>query len=179
MIAKEKNIVSEKTTIVLRSASKNDCELLYKYSKDTAEESLYITRDSNDFENFEAFTEYISSFESAKRSLFLLMYENGELLGSATLCPVSEGSRLRHRCVTTIALYENCCGKGLGKILFNEILCTAKALGFEQAELQVAKENLRAIAFYKKFGYAVTGEIPKALKTPEGYKDNYIMAKEL
>ena len=52
-----------------------------------------------------------------------------------------------------IALYQKYCGRGIGKIMLKTILDMARNLGYEQAELEVAAGNERAISLYKNLGF--------------------------
>lgn len=49
-------------------------------------------------------------------------------------------------------------GKGLARRLFERFLEIARSVGMERMELNVRKDNLRAIAFYSKMGLRVVGD---------------------
>ena len=56
--------------------------------------------------------------------------------------------------------------------------CTAH--GITQIELDVVKDNERALKMYQSFGFEVVGTMPKALRYPDGtYADEYMMVKML
>lgn len=46
--------------------------------------------------------------------------------------------RYGHRCGLAIALYQEYCGCGIGKVMIETVLDVAKKEGYEQAELEVA-----------------------------------------
>jgi RimJ/RimL family protein N-acetyltransferase len=88
--------------------------------------------------------------------------------------------RYAHRCEVAIALYQEYCGRGIGKIMMNTILETAKNLGYEQAELEVIAGNEKAILLYKKCGFEKSGVFPNSMKYANGqYTDSYWMVKKL
>ena len=64
--------------------------------------------------------------------------------------------------------------------ILGEILASAKAAGYEQAELEVVSTNEAAVGLYQKLGFQVTGTICHALKYKDGsYADFLFMSKDL
>lgn len=60
------------------------------------------------------------------------------------------------------------------------ILDMARNLGYEQAELEVAAGNERAISLYKNLGFEKYGVFPNNMKYANGqYTDSYWMMKKL
>ena len=88
--------------------------------------------------------------------------------------------RYRHRCDVAIALYQEYCGRGIGKMMLETVLKTAKEAGYEQAELEVIADNKNAIALYEKTGFTKYGRFPDNMKYKSGkYADAYWMMKKL
>ena len=59
-------------------------------------------------------------------------------------------------------------------------LKTAKDMGYEQAELEVAASNYMAIALYKSLGFSKYGIFPDNMKYRDGtYEDAVWMMKKL
>ncbi len=49
-----------------------------------------------------------------------------------------------------------------------------------QMELDVVKDNERALTMYQSFGFEIVGTMPRALKYPDGtYADEYLMVKTI
>ena len=87
---------------------------------------------------------------------------------------------MRHRCTVGISLYRAFWGMGIGTVLLGEILDAAGTVGYEQAELEVVSTNEAAVGLYKKFGFQVTGTIPRAFRYRDGsYADFLFMVKRL
>ncbi|MBQ9134425.1 MAG: GNAT family N-acetyltransferase [Clostridia bacterium] len=60
------------------------------------------------------------------------------------------------------------------------LLEQAKAIGYEQAELEVVADNTRAIALYESLGFSVCGRLPNNMKYSDGtYADALFMVKPL
>ena len=105
---------------------------------------------------------------------------DGEIAGNCSFSPVGRKTRVRHRCVIGIALYEKYWGLGIGKALLELLLEKAAECEYEQAELDVVSRNERAIALYEGFGFTEVGSRPHAMKHKDGtYDDDIIMVKQL
>ena len=88
--------------------------------------------------------------------------------------------RVRHRCGMGIALYQKFCNNGLGRILIENVVEVARALGYEQMELEVVSGNERAKHVYESLGFTEFGVRPHALKYKDGtYADEILMIKTL
>ena len=60
------------------------------------------------------------------------------------------------------------------------MLREAKALAYEQVELEVVAQNTRAIALYEKFGFVKIGDLPHYYKYRDGsYADALRMLRVL
>ena len=68
-----------------------------------------------------------------------------------------------------IALYQEFCGYGIGKIMLETVLKAAKEIGFEQAELEVISDNQNAITLYEKLGFQKYGAFPDNMKYADGH----------
>lgn len=61
-----------------------------------------------------------------------------------------------------------------------ECIAWCRSKGVTQLELDVVKENNRAIKMYQGFGFQITGTISNALHYPDDtYTDEYSMILEL
>lgn len=79
-----------------------------------------------------------------------------------------------------IALYQEFCGYGIGKIMMETVLKAAKEIGFEQAELEVISDNQNAITLYEKLGFQKYGTFPDNMKyADEHYASADWMMKKL
>lgn len=88
--------------------------------------------------------------------------------------------RYHHRCEVAIALYQEYCGAGIGRIMLETVLDVAKSCGYEQAELEVIAGNERAIRLYQKLGFREYGRFPDNMKYADGsYVDSIWMMKKL
>lgn len=72
-------------------------------------------------------------------------------------------------------------GKGIGKLLCQHSLGTAKALGYRAMQFNIViSTNTGAVKLWQQFGFQIIGTVPKAFKHQElGLVDAYIMYREL
>ena len=168
-------------TCTIRRGEEADAALLLSYQLRTAEETPYLTRTPEESAmTLEEAREIILEKNGEDDCLNLLAFIDGRHAGNCAFNPADDGSLLRHRCSIGIALYREFWGMGVGTALMEEILRTAKAAGYERAELEVISGNRPAIALYRKFGFVSTGTIPEAIKYQDGsYADFLFMTKRL
>ena len=168
-------------TFILRNAELSDAADLIRYLKVTTEETPYLIREPEEVSLTEEQEQnFLQRKIDAERELMLVAIVDGKHVGNCSLMSVGEFNRYRHRCDVAIALYQEYCGRGIGKIMLETILEVAKKLGYEQAELEVIADNETAIALYEKLGFIKYGTFPDNMKYKNGnYADAYWMMKKL
>ncbi len=67
---------------------------------------------------------------------------------------------------------------GIGVALLGAIVQSATPV-VEQLRLSVIEENSEAISLYQKHGFEIYGVEPRALKSPLGYSNEVLMARQL
>lgn len=166
---------------ILRNAELTDAPELIRCLRVTTGETPYLIREPEEISlTEEQEQEFIQSKIDAERELLLVAILDGNHVGNCSLMSVGGFRRYRHRCEVAIALYQEYCGRGIGKIMLETILDIAKTLGYEQAELEVIAENENAIALYEKLGFQKFGTFPDNMKYRDGsYVDAYWMMKKL
>lgn len=168
-------------TCVIRRADAADAERVAHYKKVTSGETPYLPYGPEDIRRTpEDEAVRIERWNAAADRLRLLAEVDGRLAGVAVMYANAVESRLRHRCGVDITLYQRFCGMGVGTLLLGELLSTAKAAGYEQAELDVVSANAPAIGLYRKLGFETVGTIPRAMKYRDGsYADFLLMIRPL
>ena len=170
-------------TCVIRRPEEADAEMLVEYLKAISGETRYVLREPEEVTmTVEQEREFLRRQGDSGTGLMLLAEADGRHAGTASFNGVGRLSRVRvrHRCSVAITLYRAFWGLGIGTALLGEILASAKAAGYEQAELEVVSTNEAAIGLYKKLGFETTGTIPHAMKYKDGtYADFLFMVKRL
>ena len=168
-------------TIILRNAEVSDADALIKYLKITTDETPYLIREPDEVcLTREQEEDIIKRYIDAERELMLIAAIDGKHIGNCSLMSAGSYKRYSHRCEIAIALYQQFCGNGIGKIMLQTILDIAKRVGYEQAELEVISDNKRAIALYEMLGFEKYGRFPGNMKYADGkYADADWMMKRL
>ena len=168
-------------TIVLRNAEESDAAALIEYLKITTAETPYLIREPEEITiTLEQEISFIKSKKDAERELLLVAIIDGKHIGNCSLMNIAPYKRYEHRCGLAIALYQEYCGCGIGKVMMQTILEVAKTTGYEQAELEVISDNKSAIALYRNLGFEKYGTFPNNMKYSDGtYANADWMMKKL
>ena len=138
---------------------------------------FFIDFDSVPVEKEEAF---IESTLAAERAVMITAFDGDRIIGSADLRSAGERLRVRHRCGMGITILREYWSVGLGSAMMEAVIDCAKALGYEQLELDVVASNRRALGLYLKYGFKVYGCHPNKIRYADGtYADDYMMYKTL
>jgi RimJ/RimL family protein N-acetyltransferase len=81
-----------------------------------------------------------------------------------------------HGGVLGMGIVEEHRGKGIGEALIRAALAQARQRGMTRVELTVRADNERAIALYRKIGFADEGVKRKAIRVDGRYLDVRCMA---
>lgn len=166
--------------LLLRNPREEDARMLINYLKVTCGETRYLVKEPEEItmtlEEEEAF---IRKQNDSENSLILLGFLNGRYVGNCSL--MGNGPlRYRHRVSMGIALYQEFTGFGIGRAMIGALLKIAGEKGFEQVELEVVKDNERAIRLYREMGFEICGTFPNNMKYKDGsYADAYYMVRRL
>lgn len=168
-------------TVELRNAERTDAAALIDYLRITSGETPYLIREPEEVTlTPEQEQHFLQSKIESERELLLIALIDGKHIGNCTLMQLAPYRRYAHRCAVAIALYQAYCGLGIGRIMLETVLETAKKLGYEQAELEVMAENRNAIALYESLGFQRYGIFPHSMKYPDRhYDDAFWMMKRL
>lgn len=103
------------------------------------------------------------------------IYENNKMLGWTALTPVS--SRCVYAGVAEVSVYiaQNERGKGIGKILLNELIKQSEANGIWTLQSGIFSENQSSIRLHEKCGFRMVGFREKIGKKNGIWKDNILM----
>lgn len=104
---------------------------------------------------------------------FFILTENDEDKGYAQLVISSKMVKLEK-----LYLHPGVQGKGYGLYLLNQLTDFSLNLGCENMQLQVNRSNLKAVEFYKKYGFVIIEE--KDFDVGGGHvMDDYVMSINL
>ena len=102
---------------------------------------------------------------------------DGEIIGTASLS--RKHKRMRHRGELGICVKRAWWSSGAAPALMDALLAFARENGFEQLNLEVRSDNIRAIRLYEKYGFRKLCVFPGFFKIDGQYIDFDLMALEL
>ncbi len=71
---------------------------------------------------------------------------------------IPNGRRRRHVVyLGSLAVHWEARGRGVGRAFLRDLMTLLQGDGFSRIEIQVAGDNLKAIAFFKSFGFEIEG----------------------
>lgn len=164
--------------VMLRSAEITDAQAMIDHVIATGEETHFLGRTGDDTcMTLEEEEHYLAKTLADEAGFMMVAIIDGELVGSSDIVFIDKRAKERHRCLFGIALRTSVCDLGLGTIMLDEVLAIARTeTDFEQVELGVYDDNLRARHIYEKAGFVETGVIPHAFKLEDGtYRDDVRM----
>lgn len=181
MISEEKRIaLKDGTEAVLRSPRMEDAQALLDYVKGTAGETEFVIKYPEEcMMTLEQEKKFISSIVDSATNIMILCEVDGRLAGN---CQLQLGNRIktRHSGRIAVALYREFWGRGIGTVLFEEMISIAKQHGLIQLELEFIEGNERGRALYEKMGFSIVAVRPDAYMLRDGtLKKEYIMMKKL
>ncbi|MCI6038793.1 MAG: GNAT family N-acetyltransferase [Candidatus Limiplasma sp.] len=168
-------------TAFLRSAEPGDAAAMIDYLKAAAGETPFLLRYPDEVVlTEEDERRFLQGRLNDPSGILLNAWMDGALAANCALMSKGRQRKLRHRAEIAIAVRKSCWGLGLGSALLNRVLTLAKALGYEQLELEVIDGNDRALRLYERLGFVQTGRTPRAFRYDDGsYRDEIQMVLRL
>ena len=168
-------------TLVVRSVTAADAEAHIRFKSTTSGETHFMARYPEECDyDIEKVCKGLAACEASPFNFEIGAYDGEEQVGGIGVCCVRAGLKYQHRAYMGISVVKAYWGCGLGSFLMQLAIDQAKANEFEQLELGVYSDNVRAIHLYEKFGFERYGIQPRAFKHKNGtYCDEIIMVKML
>ena len=169
--------------IEIQTAAANHAKLISVLGTVTFYEAYFEQDNPNDLAGYihEAFElDKIRDEIEDKSSIFFVIYLDKQAVGYAKLREDSEAYCIKNETAVElqrIYIVERVFGRGIGEILLNYCLETARRRGFKTLWLGVWEENKRAQRFYEKHGFKRVGELH--FPYGENVGINFVMEKVL
>ena len=172
MIFPRKEVVlKDGTKVVFKSPEVSDAKMLVNSIIKIAGSTDNLLSAPEDFDKYlkdiTLEEKYIQSHYEGKDTI-ISVYHNDLIVGSCNI-DFHFHQKDRHRASVGIAIEKEYQDKGIGSLLFDELINIAKQIeGVEQLELSVISTNERAKHLYTKKGFVKVGDIPRELKLKDG-----------
>lgn len=164
-------------TLIMRTPNESDAQGCIDLMTTADNETRFLGREPGEFNmTLDEEKEFLSNLNRDDTSRFLIAEIEGEVVGSCNVGLVFNKRRYCHRASMALLIKRDHWNKGIGKTMMEECLEWCKGRNIEQLELEVVKDNTRAISLYMKYGFEVQGVKKHALKYGDGtYGDEYNM----
>lgn len=163
--------------VTLKSAEPKDAQKMIDYMRLAFSETDFLLRNPDEVTfTLEQEEGILQGMLENPRAMMLCAMAEGRVVAAANLGPVGSLRKVRHRANLGISVLKAFWGQGLGSLLMQEIILSARAMGYLQLGLQVAADNARAIRLYERCGFVRVGCIPQAFRLDNGqYQDEALM----
>ena len=167
--------------LLIRNADRNDGKDAYEIFKKCHEETDYLLSysDENKYDIVQE-GEHLQERTDSEDGIEVIAILDGVPVATAGIEPIGKKYKVKHRAQFGIGVLKDYWGLGIGRALLNACIECAKAAGYEQLELDVVKDNERAISLYKNLGFVEFGRNPKGFKSKiSGYQELVYMYLDL
>ena len=180
MIYKSKEfILKDGTKVVFKTPEVEDAKKLLNHIIAVASSTNNLLSEPKDFQKYlddiSLEEKYINSAREGK-NYTIAVYVQERIVGVCSL-DFHTHQKDQHRARVGIAIQKDYQDKGIGSLLFDELIRLAKETeGIEQLELDVISTNDMAKHLYRKKGFVKVGDIPHQLKLKD---DTYLNGESM
>ena len=162
----EQIVLKNGKTAILRNGVETDGSAVFENFNLTHAETDYLLSypDENSFDS-EKEGQFLKQKAESANEIEIIAVVDGKVAGSAGIEAVGPKYKVRHRAEFGISVRKEYWGLGIGRALLEACIKCAKEAGYAQLDLTVVAENVRAIALYKKAGFAEYGRNPRGFNS--------------
>ncbi len=167
--------------VIIRKPNVGDAEAIINVMTIADTETLFLARNPGEFctpvEREKQIIENVLADNDME--WFVAEYEN-KVIGQCSVGLVRRNARYRHRAEVAFVILQDYCNLGIGGKMMEECIKWCKKMGITQMELDVVKNNEKALNMYQGFGFEIIGTRENALRYQDDtYADEYLMVKKL
>lgn len=167
--------------VIIRKPKMDDAEAIIHVMTIADTETLFLARNPGEFctpvEREKQIIENVNADNDVE--WFVAEYEN-KVIGQCSVGLVRRNARYRHRAEVAFVILKDYCNLGIGGKMMEECIKWCKKKGVTQMELDVVKNNEKALKMYQRFGFEIIGIRENALCYQDSsYADEYLMVKKL
>ena len=175
-----RRVLKNSTVLNIREAQEQDALEVVNMFKQMGGESENLTYGHNDYyynENQEKL--FIKTLKERNNTLFIVGVVDDKIIGYLSLSAMQRG-RLTHRGDMGVSVFKDYWGQGVGSALIEYLIDWAEGSGIiKKIDLQVRRDNERAIKLYKHLGFEIEGTISRGMYIDDEYFDLYYMGKTI
>ena len=167
--------------VIIRRPKVEDAEAIINVITVADTETLFLARNPGEFctpvEREKQIIENVLADNDVE--WFVAEYDN-KVVGQCSVGLVRRNARYRHRAEVAFVILKDYCNLGIGSRMMEECIKWCKEHNVTQIELDVVKNNDRALKMYHNFGFKIIGTKENALRYQDGtYADEYLMVKKM
>lgn len=158
----------------LRLFQSNDEQELYKIFQEVVDSGVQFPYEFSTREEFQR------QFFPPKGQVYVCHTLDEKVIGGFYIKSNCSG-RSRHIANAAYMIHSMHRNKGIGSLLIKASLQFAKQLGHQAMQFNmVLSQNTHAVKLYMKLGFSIVGNIPEAIRNPDGsYQAGYVMYRKL
>lgn len=166
---------------LLRSLTPGDTKVVLDHQIQTCGETDFLVRYPDEVTmSLQQEEEFLARQEAQGRELLMGAFLNGDLAATGGFYQAEPYDRHRHRAAFAVAVKAVYHRLGIGRALLEASVEAAKSVGYEQLELTVLSDNIRAINLYRRAGFCTFGSLERAVRYRDGrYGDQQWMVLPL
>ncbi len=167
--------------VLIRKPTAEDAEAIINVMTIADTETLFLARNPGEFcTPVERERQIIENVLADNEVEWFVAEYDHKVIGQCSVSLVRRNARYRHRAEVAFVILKDFCNLGIGGRMMKECIKWCKEHGVTQIELDVVKNNDRAVKMYQSFGFEVIGIKENALRYLDGtYADEYLMVKKL
>ena len=174
-------LLKDGRTCILRNAAEKDGKAaLDNFILAHAQTDYLLTYPDESDMTAEQEAQFLKNKTASPCEIEILAEVDGVVTGLAGIESMGNKYKIRHRAEFGISIDQNYWGLGIGRAMLASCIECAREAGYEQMELNVVAENVRAVEMYKKAGFVEFGRNPRGFKSRlSGYQELVCMRLEL
>lgn len=163
------------TEVLIANPSTTEAPELLQAMQRIIKESRHLLVQSDEFNITPEIQEKrIKDYNDHPDALYLIAKVQDKIIGGLDF-KVAARRRMAHQGMFAITMLPEFKGKGLGRLMMNEMIQWARANPrIETLRLEVHAKNVNAFALYQKLGFEIEGREISALKFDDGTYDDVI-----
>lgn len=167
--------------LLLRNAVASDARALRDIMQRTHAETDYLLSypDEQSVDE-EQEARSLAETERSDNEVELVAVVDGKIVGSAGVTAVGSRRKVAHRARFGISVLQEYWGMGIGRVLMDACIDSARRAGYSELELEVVADNERAVSLYRRAGFEEYGRNPRGYRSAaSGYQELVHMRLEL
>ena len=167
--------------LLVRNAVASDARALRDIMQRTHAETDYLlSYPDEQGTDVEREARSLAEAERSDNEVELVAVVDGRIVGSAGVAAVGGRRKVVHRARFGISVLTEHWGMGIGRVLMESCIDSARRAGYTQLELEVVADNERALSLYRRAGFEEYGRNPRGYRSAAaGYQELVHMKLEL